>query len=167
MARAESQLVPRANDDGRKRETLIAARIALDDQAVARQGLSAHDLAQEHLLLYSSVPEESFVLRRVLAPRGRLVIVGGENGGRWLGGTDRQIRAQLLSLVVHQQLGTFIAKENAGDLDVLREAIDAGTLTPAVDRSYPLADTAAALRHLLDGHTRGKLVITVHDPDES
>jgi NADPH:quinone reductase-like Zn-dependent oxidoreductase len=104
-------------------------------------------------------------LRRALTPRGRLVIVGGENGGRWLGGTDRQIRARLLSIVVHQQLGTFINKENARDLITLREMADAGTLTPAVDRSYPLDELPAAIRHLLDGRARGKVVTAVHDPD--
>ncbi|MGY1696069.1 NAD(P)-dependent alcohol dehydrogenase [Geodermatophilus sp. SYSU D00814] len=106
-------------------------------------------------------------LRRVLASRGRLVIVGGENGGRWLGGTDRQIRARLLSVFVRQQLGTFINKENARDLHTLREMIDAGTLTPAVDRAYPLDELPAAIRYLLDGHTRGKIVVAVHDPDGS
>jgi NADPH:quinone reductase-like Zn-dependent oxidoreductase len=105
-------------------------------------------------------------LRRTLTPRGRLVIVGGENGGRWLGGTDRQIRAQLLSIFVGQQLGTFINRENARDLIMLRAEIEAGTLTPVVDRSYPLDEAPAAIRHLFDGHSRGKIVIAVHDPDE-
>jgi NADPH:quinone reductase-like Zn-dependent oxidoreductase len=105
-------------------------------------------------------------LRRALTPRGRLVIVGGENGGRWLGGTDRQIRARLLSLFVRQQLGTFINKENAPDLNTLRDMIDAGTLTAAVDQSYPLDQVPAAIRYLLDGHTRGKIVIAVHHSDE-
>jgi NADPH:quinone reductase-like Zn-dependent oxidoreductase len=102
-------------------------------------------------------------LRRVLAPRGRLVIVGGENGGRWLGGTDRQIRARLLSVVVRQQLGTFINQENAPDLTTLREMFDAGTLTAAIDRGYPLAEVPAAIRYLLDGHARGKVVVLVRD----
>ncbi|MGY1620283.1 NAD(P)-dependent alcohol dehydrogenase [Geodermatophilus sp. SYSU D00691] len=106
-------------------------------------------------------------LRRALSPRGRLVIVGGETGGRWLGGTDRQIRARLLSLAVRQQLGTFINKENAPDLITLRESIDAGTLTAAVDRTYPLAEVPAAIRYLLDGHTRGKIVIGVYDSDKT
>ena len=105
-------------------------------------------------------------LRRILTLRGRLVIVGGENGGRWLGGTDRQIRARLLSPFVHQQLGTFINKENARDLNCLREMIDAGTLTAAIDRYCPLDGVPAALRHLIDGHTRGKIVIAVHAAEE-
>lgn len=100
-------------------------------------------------------------LRRVLAPRGRLVIVGGETGGRWLGGTDRQMRAQALSLVVRQKLGTFVTSENAEDLRALRELIESGKLSPAIDRTYPLRDTAAAIRNVLDGRALGKVVITI------
>jgi NADPH:quinone reductase-like Zn-dependent oxidoreductase len=100
-------------------------------------------------------------LRRALTPRGRLVIVGGETGGRWLDGFDRQLRARMLSLFVGQTLGFFVASENAGDLGALRELIEAGSVTPAVDRAYPLSETAAAIRHLLDGHARGKVVVSV------
>ena len=100
-------------------------------------------------------------LRRALTPGGRLVIVGGETDGRWLGGSDRQLRATLLSPFVGQQLGTFVASENAEDLVALRELIQAGTVTPAIDRTYPLAEAAAAIRYLLDGQVRGKVVISV------
>ncbi len=109
-------------------------------------------------------------LRRALAPHGRLVIVGGETSGRLLGGSGRQIRATLLSPFVSQTLGTFLSKENAADLTALAELAARGVLTPAVDRTYPLAETAAAIRHLLDGRTRGKVVVSVpvtdaHIPD--
>ncbi|MCZ2806165.1 NAD(P)-dependent alcohol dehydrogenase [Modestobacter sp. VKM Ac-2983] len=100
-------------------------------------------------------------LRRVLSPRGRLVIVGGETSGRWLGGTDRQLRAQLLSPFVGQTLGTFLSSENARDLQTLRELIESAALTPVVDRTLPLDQVAAGIRHLLDGHARGKVVLTV------
>jgi NADPH:quinone reductase-like Zn-dependent oxidoreductase len=100
-------------------------------------------------------------LRRALTPRGRLVIVGGETGGRWLDGLDRPLRALLLSPFVGQKLGGFMASENAGDLVALSELIEAGSVTPAIDRSYPLEDTVAAVRHLLDGHARGKVVVSV------
>ncbi len=98
-------------------------------------------------------------LRRALTARGRLVIVGGETDGRWLGGSDRQIRAQLLSPFVSQHLGTFVASENAADLDALRHLIEAGALTPLIDRTYGLAETAPALRHMLEGRTTGKTTI--------
>ncbi|HVV14671.1 NAD(P)-dependent alcohol dehydrogenase [Amycolatopsis sp.] len=103
-------------------------------------------------------------LRRALSARGRLIIVGGETDGRLLGGSDRQIRAKLLSLFVRQRLGTFVAKENAADLIALGELADDGKLTPAIDRTYQLTEVAAAIRHLLDGTARGKLVVSVHTP---
>ena len=74
------------------------------------------------------------------------MIIGGETGGRWLGGFDRSLRAVLLSLVVSQTLGMLASKENAADLESLRGLIEAGEVTPAIDRTYPLRDTAAAVR---------------------
>jgi NADPH:quinone reductase-like Zn-dependent oxidoreductase len=104
-------------------------------------------------------------LRRALKPTGRLVIVGGETGGRWLGGTDRQIRAQLVSVFVGQKLGTFVAAENAADLRAMGELIEAGRIRPLIDRIYELRDAAAAVRRMVDGHPRGKIVVNVSDPD--
>jgi NADPH:quinone reductase-like Zn-dependent oxidoreductase len=100
-------------------------------------------------------------LRRALTARGTLVIVGGETGGRWLGGFDRSLRAGLVSPFVSQKLAMLTSKENGADLDAIRELIEAGQVSAAVDRSYPLRETAAAIRHLMDGHTMGKVVITV------
>ena len=100
-------------------------------------------------------------LRRALTPKGTLVIVGGETDGRWLGGTDRQLRALLLSRFVSQKLGTFVSGENHDDMIVLKELIEAGEITPVIDRSYPLSEVAEAIRYLEQGHARGKVVITV------
>ena len=100
-------------------------------------------------------------LRRALTPRGTLVITGGETGGRWLGGTDRQLRAGVLSLFVGQKLGTFIASQNAADLAALTEMLRSGEVTPAIDRTFPLSEAPAAIRYLLDGKARGKVVLTV------
>ena len=100
-------------------------------------------------------------LRQALARRGVLVIVGGETGGRVLGGLQRQLGATLLSPLVRQRLGTFVCKENAADLAVLAGLVDSGQLTPAVDRVLPLASAAQALQLLLDGCVRGKLVLSV------
>lgn len=102
-------------------------------------------------------------LRRALTPAGRLVIVGGETGGRVLGGLQRQFGAALLSPFVGQELGFVVVSEKAEDLDALRELVESGQVTPAVDRTYPLAETAAAIRHVLDGHARGKVVVDVGD----
>jgi NADPH:quinone reductase-like Zn-dependent oxidoreductase len=100
-------------------------------------------------------------LRRALAPRGTLIIVGGETDGRWLGGTDRQLRALMLSPFVGQKLGTFVSSENHEDLLLLKELIEAGKVTPIVDRIYPLSEVPEAIRYLEEGHARGKVVITV------
>jgi NADPH:quinone reductase-like Zn-dependent oxidoreductase len=100
-------------------------------------------------------------LRRALTPCGRLVIVGGETDGRWLGGFDRQLRALLLSPLVSQKLGTFVASENSEDLMALRDLIESGQVAPVIDRTYPLSEAPAAIRYVIEGHARGKVVITV------
>jgi NADPH:quinone reductase-like Zn-dependent oxidoreductase len=98
-------------------------------------------------------------LRRVLTPKGTLVIVGGEGGGRWTGGIHRQLGAMVLSPFVRQRLGTFIAKPNSADLDALRALIEAGSLTPAIDRVIALDQVPNAIRDLAAGQVQGKVVI--------
>ena len=100
-------------------------------------------------------------LRRALTRKGTLVIAGGETDGRWLGGSDRQVRALLLSPFVGQKLGTFVSRENHEDMIVLKELIQAGKVTPVIDRTYPLSEVSAAIRYMREGRARGKLVITV------
>jgi NADPH:quinone reductase-like Zn-dependent oxidoreductase len=100
-------------------------------------------------------------LRGALTPKGTLVIAGGETDGRWLGGTDRQLRALVLSPFVGQKLGSFISRENSEDMVVLKELIEAGKVTPVIDRVYPLGQVADAIRHMRQGRARGKVVITV------
>jgi NADPH:quinone reductase-like Zn-dependent oxidoreductase len=99
-------------------------------------------------------------LRRALTPKGKLVIVGGETDGRWLGGADR-LRAPLMSRFVSQKLCALITSENAKDLMVLGELLAAGTIAPAIDRTYPLSEVPAAVRYVQEGNARGKVVITV------
>jgi NADPH:quinone reductase-like Zn-dependent oxidoreductase len=101
-------------------------------------------------------------LRRALTPRGTLVIVGGEGGGRWLGGFDRQIlRAPAVSAFSRQRLRPLVSKERRADLLVLKELIEAGKVTPVIDRTYPLGEAPEAIRYLEEGHARGKIVIRV------
>jgi NADPH:quinone reductase-like Zn-dependent oxidoreductase len=101
-------------------------------------------------------------LRRALAPKGALAIVGGEWGNRWTGGFGRQIlRAPVLSLFVGQRLRPVMTKERSADLDVLRGYIESGDVTPAVDRTFPLAQVPDAIRYLRSGMVRGKVIITV------
>jgi len=100
------------------------------------------------------------VLRRALAARGTLVIVGGETSGRWLGGFGRSLRAVLVSPFVTQTLTMLTSTEKAESLDTLRRMIECGEVTPAIDRTFPLDDAAGAIRHLREGRSRGKVVIT-------
>jgi NADPH:quinone reductase-like Zn-dependent oxidoreductase len=101
-------------------------------------------------------------LRRALTPRGTLVVVGGEGAGRWMGGFTRNLRAPLLSRFVGQRLRMLASKERPEDLQTLREFLEAGKVTPVIDRTYPLGEVPEAIRQLVEGHGRGgKIVITV------
>jgi NADPH:quinone reductase-like Zn-dependent oxidoreductase len=100
-------------------------------------------------------------LRRALTPKGTLVIVGGEGGGKVLQGLDRQLRALALSPFVGQRLCTLVATEPAADLEQLAELIDAGRIRPVIDRTFPLSAAADAIRYLELGHTKGKSVLAV------
>jgi NADPH:quinone reductase-like Zn-dependent oxidoreductase len=103
------------------------------------------------------------VLRKALAPKGTLVIVGGEGGkGKFLGGFGRgTLRAPLLSAITSQTMKGFVAKENAADLVVLKELIEAGKVRPLIDRAFSLMDVPEAMHYLREGSARnGKIVIT-------
>jgi NADPH:quinone reductase-like Zn-dependent oxidoreductase len=100
-------------------------------------------------------------LRRALTANGTLVIVGGEGGGRWMGGFLRNLRAPVVSRFVGQRLRMLVSKERQEDLEVLRELVEAGKLRPLIGRTYPLGEAPEAMRALEAGNTRGKIVITV------
>lgn len=100
-------------------------------------------------------------LRRVLDPKGTLVIVGGEEGGKWTGGFGRQIRALGLSLFVGQRLTMLASKEHHTHTETVGRFIEAGQVAPIIDRTYPLADVPDAMRHLEAGHARGKIAIRI------
>ena len=100
-------------------------------------------------------------IRRALTPKGRLILSSGESSGRWVGPMDRIVKAAALSPFVPQTLAPFEAKQSRDDLQVLKDLIEAGKLTPVIDRTYPLRETPEALRYLEKGHARGKVVITV------
>ena len=99
--------------------------------------------------------------RRVLNPQATLVIVGAPKGNRLLGPLSRIVKVRLAALPSSQKAVFFIAKFNKPDLAVLRELLEAGKVTPVIDRRYELSDCAAAFRYLGEGHARGKIVITV------
>jgi len=99
--------------------------------------------------------------RRALTSKGTLLLSSGESDGRWIGPIDRIIKAVVLSPFVGQRLVSFEAKRSGEDLRVLKELIEAGKVSPVIDRTYSLGETPEAIRYLEEGHARGKVVITV------
>jgi len=100
-------------------------------------------------------------LRHALTPTGTAVITGGEDGGNLTGGMNRQLRALVLSPFVRQRLTMFLGKVRSSDLERLIELIEAGTVTPSLDRTYPLDRVPEAIDHLEAGKVRGKVAITI------
>ena len=89
------------------------------------------------------------------------MIVGGESKGNLTGGIDRQLRAMILTPFVGQRLTGLASKERASDLEVLANHIAAGTVTPSIDRSYPLDQVPDAMRNLEAGRVKGKTAIII------
>ena len=99
-------------------------------------------------------------LRRALTRSGTLVVVGG-GGGRLFGPITQLVRALVLGRFASQHVKPLMAKIQKADLELLKELVDEGKLTPVLDRTYPLRETAEAVRYLEGGHARGKVVITI------
>jgi NADPH:quinone reductase-like Zn-dependent oxidoreductase len=121
----------------------------------ARSG-QKHDVVLQ--LAGMSTPSEC---RRALTPRGTLLLSSGDSNGRLIGPIGRVLKAKLLSPFVSQRLHSFEATASGEDLEVIRGLIEADTIRPVIDRTYPLSDTAEAIRYLEQGHVGGKVVITV------
>lgn len=107
--------------------------------------------------------------RRVLNPRGKYVLIGGGglNEGRWTGPLAHVIKALALSPFVSQAMGMMLAEFNQKDLTILGDLMQAGKVTPVIDRRYKLSELPEAIRYLEEGHARGKVVITVEDSNET
>ncbi len=100
-------------------------------------------------------------LRRILTPNGTLVPNGGGFDNRWFASGGRVIHAHLLKRTSKQHLRPFLVSSSTADLTALSDLVESGSLTPVIERAYPLADAPDALRHVGDGHTAGKVVVTV------
>jgi NADPH:quinone reductase-like Zn-dependent oxidoreductase len=117
---------------------------------------------QRYDLILDNVGNHSLSdLRGALTPMGTLVPNGGGFQNRWFASGGRVIRAKLSSRFVSQTLRTFIIAPTQENLVVLRELIESGKVTPVIDRTYPLSETAQAIDHVGGGHARGKVVINV------
>jgi NADPH:quinone reductase-like Zn-dependent oxidoreductase len=99
--------------------------------------------------------------RRVLESKGTLVMVGGEPNGNWIGPFLSILEALVMSRFVSQSLVPLLARGSKEDLITMQELLEAGTVTPVIDRMYPLREVPEAIRYLEEGHARGKVVITV------
>lgn len=113
------------------------------------------------LILQAAGAHRPTACRRALVPSGALVQISGDSSNRWFGPVGRIVTARLLSPWVSQRMTSFTVQPNRPDLVLLSELIDAGKLLPVLDRTYPLSEAATAIRHVEDGHTRGKVVISV------
>jgi NADPH:quinone reductase-like Zn-dependent oxidoreductase len=98
--------------------------------------------------------------RRALTPEGTVVLIGGSDG-RWINGVGRLLKASMMSPLTRQKMLSFVAQTTNEDMVVLKDLIEAGKVTPVVDRTYPLSETAEAIRYLEAGHARGKVVIAL------
>jgi NADPH:quinone reductase-like Zn-dependent oxidoreductase len=99
--------------------------------------------------------------RRLLSPKGTLVQISGDSAGRRIGALSRMIGARLLSPFVSQTLTSCMVKPAKDDLRTLKQLIEAGDVTPVIDRTYSLNEVPEALSYLEQGHARGKVVVTV------
>jgi NADPH:quinone reductase-like Zn-dependent oxidoreductase len=96
--------------------------------------------------------------RRALVPTGTLISNGGGHSDGKLG---RTIRAMFASIVVRQQATPTVKTQNRDDLVALKDLVEAGKVTPVIDRTYPLIEAPAAIGHVAAGHARGTVVMTV------
>jgi len=102
--------------------------------------------------------------RRALSPSGTLQSNNGTSGGRWFGTMGTVIKTAIVSKFTRRQAGPSIKFPNREDLVALRDLIEGGKVTPVIDGTYPLSETAGALDRVNEGHARGTVVITVGDP---
>ena len=103
-------------------------------------------------------------LRRALTPTGVLVPNAGRFDNRWFAGAGRIVGALVVSRFVSQTLRTFLVSLKREDLIVLKDLIEAGKVTPVIDRTYPLSQISRAMGYVGEGHTQGKVVVTVWSP---
>ncbi len=119
---------------------------------------------QRYDVILDNVTNRSLLeCRRVLAPKGKYVMIGGggPNEQGVIGPLANPIKAMLLSPFVSQEMGMMMADTNQKDLTVLADLMQSGKVTPVIDRRYKLSEVPAAIRYLEEGHARGKVVITV------
>jgi NADPH:quinone reductase-like Zn-dependent oxidoreductase len=120
------------------------------------------DSGEQYDFILDNVSNRSLSdLRRALTPTGMLVPNGGQFQNRWFSSAGRLIKAMVSFRFVSQRLGRFIVAPKHDDLVALKDLIEAGKVTPVIDRTYPLTETARAMEYVGAGHASGKVVISV------
>ena len=118
--------------------------------------------AERYDLLFDNAGSRSWSqCKRVLNPHATVVLVGGQIGNRLLGPMGHVIKMRLAGMLSSRKVVFFVAKFNGADMEVLRELLEAGKVTPVIDRRYELSEIADAFRYMGEGHAQGKVVITV------
>ncbi|HYY12935.1 MAG TPA: NAD(P)-dependent alcohol dehydrogenase [Chthoniobacterales bacterium] len=107
--------------------------------------------------------------RRVLAPKGIYVLIGG--GGTatqgLIGPLARPIKLLFMSPFINQKMGMMFAEIRQDDLAKMGEWIESGKVKPVIDRSYPLDQIADAMRYLEQGHARGKVILAIEQENKT
>jgi NADPH:quinone reductase-like Zn-dependent oxidoreductase len=98
---------------------------------------------------------------RVLAPKAIVIMVGGPKSNAFLGPLGHIVRGKVASILSNRKAVFFVAKFNKPDMEALRELLESGKVTPAIEAQYELSDIADAFRLFGEGHARSKIVITV------
>lgn len=112
-------------------------------------------------LIFDAVGNRSLLTcRRILRPQGIFVILGSKSKGRVLGPLTRALKGLLLSRFVTQKYKMFFASWKKDDLEIMYELLEAGKVTPVIDRYYKLSEVTEAIRYLEEGHARGKVIIS-------
>ena len=120
-----------------------------------RSGLS-YDLILDNVANHSLAG-----LRRALTKTGTLLPNGGQLDRRWFASAGRLIAAKVMAPFVSQRLPIFLVEMSHEDLTAIKDLIEAGTVTPVIDRTFPLSEAGQALTQVGEGHARGKVAITV------
>jgi NADPH:quinone reductase-like Zn-dependent oxidoreductase len=119
------------------------------------------DSGQRYDLIIDNVGNHSLLAnRRAMKPEGILILVGGASGN-WLGPFMGPVQAMLLTPLLEQEFAMILARLDGEDLTILAELMQAGEVTPVIDRHYTLSEVPAAVRYSEEGHARGKIVITM------
>ncbi len=126
--------------------------------------------AQRYDLILDNVGTQPLSgFRRALKPQGICVMIGGggPNEGRWIGALARPVKALFLSPFVSQKMSMMLAEIRQEDLTVMRDLMEAGKVTPVVDKTYPLSQVREAMKYLEAGHARGKVILTMGQDDKT